>query len=416
MDKHILCIDLKSFFASVECVIRGLDPFSTPLVVASKRKDSNGAITLAVTPYLKKQGLPSRIRLYEIPKNIHYFIVPPQMKLYVQKSKEVISIYADFISLDDIHIYSIDECFLDVTNYLKFYQMSDIKLAQKILQTIKEKTSLTATCGIGPNLFLAKVAMDTEAKKNTSGIAKWSYDDVPTKLWSITPLSKIWGIGPRMEKRLNDLNIYSLKDLALYDPQKLKEKFGVFGLELHNHALGIDNSEIKDFKKVAKEKSISESQVLFRDYYAPDIYLIIREMTENLCRRLRTNNYMTKTIYLKITYSKTYSSSFSHHITLDTPTDYPVLIYHNLKLIFDKYYENLPIRKVGIAFSSLTSNNYQQLDIFHNPIDKEKDTNLLKTIDNIKNTFGKNSILKASSLLECSTAKERNHMIGGHHE
>ena len=133
MDKHIMCIDLKSFFASVECIDRGLDPFSTPLVVASKRKGSNGAITLAVTPYLKKQGLPSRIRLYEIPKNIKYFIVPPRMKLYVEKSKEVVSIYANFISLDDIHIYSIDECFLDVTNYLKFYKMSDLELAKKIL-------------------------------------------------------------------------------------------------------------------------------------------------------------------------------------------------------------------------------------------------------------------------------------------
>lgn len=416
MDKHIMCIDLKSFFASVECIDRGLDPFSTPLVVASKREGSNGAITLAVTPYLKKQGVPSRVRLYEIPKKIKYFIVPPRMKLYVEKSKEVVSIYANFISLDDIHIYSIDECFLDVTNYLKFYKMSDLELAKKILQTIKDKTGLTATCGIGPNLFLAKVAMDTEAKKNEDGIAKWTFDDVETKLWHIAPLSKIWGIGPRMEKRLNALNIYSLKDLALYDTQKLKAKFGVMGVELHNHALGIDNSEIKDFKVEAKEKSISESQVLFRDYYAPDIYIIIREITENLCRRLRSNNFITKTIYLHITYSKEYQSSFSHHVTLDTATDFPLIIYNNLKLIFDKYYENLPIRKVGIAFSSLSLNNYQQLDIFNTIEDKEKDSNLLKTVDMIKDTFGKNSILKASSLLEASTAKERNQMLGGHHE
>ncbi len=416
MDKHIMCIDLKSFFASVECVDRGLDPFSTPLVVASKRKESNGAITLAVTPYLKKQGLPSRIRLYEIPKDIKYFIVPPRMKLYMEKSKEVVSIYADFISLDDIHIYSVDECFLDVTNYLKFYQMSDLELAKKILETVKEKTGLTATCGIGPNLFLAKVAMDVEAKKNEDGIAKWTFDDVKTKLWKISPLSKVWGIGSRMEKRLNTLNIYTVKDLALYDPLKLKEKFGVMGLELHNHANGIDYSEIKDFKEEAKEKSISESQVLFRDYYAPDIYIIIREMTENLCRRLRASSLLTKTIYLKITYSKDYASSFSHHITLDSAIDDPLIIYQNFLLIFDKYYENLPIRKVGLAFSSLSSNSYEQLNIFNNVLDREKDKKLLKTVDDIKNTFGKNSILKASALLDASTAKERNHKLGGHHE
>ena len=162
--RNIMCIDLKSFFASCECVERGLDPFKVPLVVANK-KQGNGAITLAVTPALKKQGIPGRVRLYDIPKNIKYEIVPPRMKLYIEKSKQVVGIYLDYVAPEDLHIYSIDECFLDVTDYLKLYKKTDYELAEEILKTVEEKTGLTATCGIGPNLLLAKVAMDTEAKK-----------------------------------------------------------------------------------------------------------------------------------------------------------------------------------------------------------------------------------------------------------
>ena len=268
--RNILCIDLKSFFASVECVKRGLDPFTTPLVVANN-KQGNGAITLAVTPYLKNLGIKGRTRLYEIPKNITYQIVPPRMKLYLEKSKEVVKIYADFVSFEDLHIYSIDECFLDVTDYLHYYQLTEEELAVKILQTIETKTGLTATCGIGPNMLLAKLAMDIDAKKYKNGIAKWTYEDIETKLWPITPLSKIWGIGSRLEKRLNNLGIYSMGDLAKQNPLFLKKKFGVIGEELWEHSNGLDNSLIKDFNKTPIEKSFSHSQVLFRNYYNEEI-------------------------------------------------------------------------------------------------------------------------------------------------
>ena len=195
--RNIMCIDLKSFFASCECIERGLDPFKVPLVVAND-KQGNGAITLAITPYLKKQGIASRTRLYDIPNNIKYTIVPPRMKLYIKKSKEVVNIYLDYVSQEDLHIYSIDECFLDVTDYLKLYKKTDYELAEEILKTIYEKTGLTATCGIGPNMLLAKVAMDVEAKKYKNGIAKWTYEDIPTKLWPITPLSKMCGDWARI--------------------------------------------------------------------------------------------------------------------------------------------------------------------------------------------------------------------------
>ena len=212
-ERHFLCIDLKSFFASCECIEKGLDPFKYPLVVANPHQGM-GAITLAVTPYLKNLGVKSRCRLYEIDKNIKYFIAKPRMNLYAEKSKTVISIYLDFISEEDLHIYSIDECFLDITNYLKLYHKNDLELAETILNTIYQKTGLTATCGIGPNMLLAKIAMDIEAKHNSNNIAKWTQEDIPNKLWPLKPLSKMWGIGKRLEQKLNKLNIITIGDLA----------------------------------------------------------------------------------------------------------------------------------------------------------------------------------------------------------
>ena len=413
--RNIMCIDLKSFFASCECIERGLDPFKVPLVVANK-KQGNGAITLAITPYLKKQGIASRTRLYDIPNNIKYIIVPPRMKLYINKSKEVVSIYLDYVASEDLHIYSIDECFLDVTDYLKLYKKTDYELAEEILNKIYEQTGLTATCGIGPNLLLAKVAMDIEAKKYKNGIAKWTYNDVPTKLWSITPLSKMWGIGSRMERNLNILNIYTIGDLAKYDPHKLKDKFGIIGLELWNHANGIDLSRISDFKVQAKDKSYSHSQVLFKDYNETNIRIIINEMVDLLCARLRENNKQTTVIGLGISYSKEINSGFYHSLKLDVPTDINKDIIKYCNMIFDRYYEFLPIRKINISCGGLIPKKGIQLNLFENNDTIENEKKINETIDEIKNKFGKNSLIKASSLLPDSTAIERNTKIGGHHE
>lgn len=413
--RNIMCIDLKSFFASCECVERGLDPFKVPLVVANK-KQGNGAITLAVTPALKKQGIPGRVRLYNIPKNIKYEIVPPRMKLYIEKSKQVVGIYLDYVAPEDLHIYSIDECFLDVTDYLKLYKKTDYELAEEILKTVEEKTGLTATCGIGPNLLLAKVAMDTEAKKYKNGIAKWTYDDVPEKLWSITPLSKMWGIGPRMEKKLNNLNIYTVGELANYDKNILKDKFGVMGQELWNHANGIDLSKISDFKVTPKDKSYSHSQVLFKDYDGNNVKLIITEMVDVICARLRASNKESRVIGFGIGYSKDVDGGFYHSIKLETPTDSPREITNICFLIFDRYYNNLPIRKVSISCGGLTKKEGVQLNLFEPIENKKEEVKVNTAIDEIKSKFGKNSIVKASSLLPDSTAIARNEKIGGHHE
>lgn len=411
--RNILCIDLKSFFASCECIERKLDPFTTPLVVAEPNR--NGAITLAVTPYMKSLGVKSRGRIYEIPTSIKYITARPRMSLYIEMSKKVVEVYLEYVSEEDLHIYSIDECFLDITNYMKLYNKTPLELTKEILNKIRKKTGLYATAGIGPNLLLAKVSMDIEAKKSPNFISEWTYNDVETKLWSITPLSNMWGIGSRMEKNLNKLGINSIKDLAHYNKLKLKEKFGVIGEELWYHANGIDLSKISDFNKESKEKSISNSQVLFKDYYNNEIHLIIKEITSILTKRLRKLKYLTGRVSLHISYSKNIGGGFSISKKLDNSTNDENKLYKELINIFNSYYEeNMPIRKVGISLSKLEINDHLQLNLFENLNETEKKNTINETIDTINERFGSNSVLKATSLLENSTIKERNNKIGGH--
>lgn len=414
LHRNIICIDLKSFFASCECIDRGLDPFKVDLVVANPHQ-GNGAITLAVTPHLREQGVKGRSRLYEIPKHIKYEIVPPRMRLYLQKSKEVVSILLDYVNEEDLHVYSVDESFLDVTNYLKMYKKTDYELAKTIMDDIKKRTGLTSTCGIGPNMLLAKVAMDVEAKHTKDNIAKWSYEMVEEKLWVLTPLSKMWGIGPRMEKRLNNLGIKTIGELAQYDKNKLKTKFGIMGEELWNHANGLDAAVISDYKKLPKTESFSNSQVLFKDYDETNVKIIIKEMCELVSRRLRLAHKKCQVIGLGIGYSKSVGGSFYHNIKVK-PTDLESEFIEITNYLFDSYYEYKPIRKVSISAGNLIKNDSLQLNLFKDLEEVEKEEKVNDAIDKIKEKYGKNSLVKASALLEDSTQIDRNQKIGGHHE
>lgn len=412
-ERNILCIDLKSFFASVECVERNLDPFTTPLIVADPSR-KGGAITLAVTPYMKTLGVPSRGRVFEIPKNIKYITAPPRMSLYVKKSKEVINCFLDFISKEDMHVYSIDEAFLDVTDYLKLYKMDDVTLAKTIMARIKEKTGLTSTCGIGPNLLLAKVALDIESKHSPDFIAKWTYEDVKTKLWNITPLDEMWGIGSKTMKKLNDLGIYKVGDINKYSKDFYKKRFGVLGEELYLHANGIDNSNIKDDKYEIKNKSYGLSQILYKDYTPEEAILIIKEMCETICKRLRNNKKVCGVVGFGIGYSRNVGGGFYHSKKLSESTDNENVIFNVCKSIYDSYIEEEPIRKVSISLGKITDNNYVQLNLFEEV--NETINEIPIVVDEINKKFGDNAILKASSLLNYSTIKMRNKKIGGHNK
>ncbi|MDD4103451.1 MAG: damage repair protein, partial [Bacilli bacterium] len=312
-EKNIIVIDLKAFYSFVECIDRGLDPWTTPLVVADKERGKN-TIVLSVSPYLKSQGIPSRLRIKDLPNKFDYVYARPRMKRYIEMSTRVIDIFLDFVSQDDIHVYSIDEAFLDLTSYLSYYQRSASDLTKLILDAIKEKTGLGATAGIGDNFFLAKVALDIFAKKEKNGIAVLRQKDVKTKLWKVTPLSKIWGIGARSEEKLNKLGIFTMKDLALSSPQFLINNFGVMGEQLYSHAHGIDESDIHE-KYVPQSTSLTIGQVLFKDYNKFNIITIVREMCDDLSERLRQEGKKASRVSLYIGYSGN-QGGFSRQISL----------------------------------------------------------------------------------------------------
>lgn len=412
--RNILCIDLKSFYASVECALRGLNPFTTPLVVADKSR-GNGSVVLAVTPYLKRRGVKSRCRVFDLPKDGQIIYAKPRMKTYLEVSTKIIEIYLKYVAYEDMHIYSIDEVFLDLTTYLKYYQKSDIEMAKIILDDIYNTTQIPATCGIGPNLLLSKVALDVESKAAPNFIAKWTYQDVEDKLWHISPLDELWGIGRRMKSHLNKLGLYTVGDIARYPLERLQRYFGVLGEELYHHAHGIDQSIISE--KIAykpSSKSVGVGQTLFHDYDGASVKQIILEMTDQVAKRLRKSNKKAYTIHFGIGYSKAYGGGFSHQQTLTFPTWHESEIYEVCLDLFEHYYEDYPIRKVTIRASNLVEEYFVQLNLFTDMNQKITEHKLHKTIDNIQFNHGKNSIIRGSSLLEDSTIQARNNMVGGH--
>ncbi|MFA5692350.1 MAG: damage repair protein [Acholeplasmataceae bacterium] len=417
LNKNIMCIDLKSFYASVECALNDFDPFNTPLVVADLSR-GNGALCLAVTPYLKKYGIPNRIRVFDLKKFTNETIIyaKPKMRTYMKYSIKVIEILLKYVSYDDIYVYSIDETFVDLTNYLKLYKLSDYDLTKKIKDDILNTLKLHSTCGIGPNMLMAKLSMDLEAKNTIEGIAKWDYSDVKTKLWKVTPLSKMWGIGSRREKHLNDLGLYTIGDIANSSEKRLKRLFGVLGTELWYHTHGIDLSLIQDKDILRnKSKSVGLSQILFSDYYSPNIYIIIKEMLDEVLRRLRLTKHKAKTIRISCGYNKDTGGGFSKQTTLLNPTNsYYLLLDELLNLFNNSYDHNSPIRSISISLTNLIKTNLYQYSLFEDHLYLEKELKLLETIDSIKINHGKNSVNRGSSLDDASTIIARNKMVGGH--
>lgn len=413
MEKAIAVIDMKAFYAFEECVERKLNPFTTPLAVCDPTR-GNGTIVLSVTPYLKNMGVPSRCRRNELPHIEGMIFAQPRMEHYVKKSAEIISIVTDIVGEDDIHVYSIDEFFVNLGPYLKMYECTPYQLVRRIQKTINEKTGLITTAGLSYNMLLAKVALDTDAKNKPPYIAVWTKKDIQSKLWKINPLSKMWGISVGYERRLNALGINTVGQLANTNKDFLKQKFGIMGEQLWEHANGIDNTDIRK-KYVPKDTSLSLGQVLYKDYNAVEAKLIIKEMSDDLCMRLREHGKLTQRIGLAIGYSSENHIGFSHQVSLDYPSDDTELITNDLLKIFDKYNVNQPIRRVYLTFGKLSGNEHRQISLFEDEQSEKEKRALTKVIDLLKIKYGKNIVLRGSSLLESSTAKERHNQIGGHH-
>lgn len=499
-EKTYLCIDLKSFFASVECVERGLDPLITNLVVADEARTEK-TICLAVTPSLKALGIQGRARLFEVIQKVRfvneqrrkespnkrlegkscdaielrenpsleisYIVAPPQMAKYIEYSTKIYNIYLKYIAPEDIHVYSIDEVFMDITSYLKVSGTTSHEFAMTVIRDVLKTTGITATAGIGTNMYLAKIAMDIMAKKmpaDKDGVRIAQLDGMSYRreLWEHRPLTDFWRVGGGYARKLEANRLYTMGDIARcsldkYGEDKLYKLFGVNAELLIDHAWGWEPCTFDDIKEYKPEnKSISEGQVLHCPYDFEKTRLIVREMVELLSLKLVEKGYATNQITLTVGYDienltdPEISNYYKGEITTDfygrrvpkhahgtanigRHTASTMLMANSVMKLFDKIVDKkLLVRRINIAANHIIDEKdiddkpkFEQLDIFtdydalwrkreKDKIMLEKEKALQKTTLKIKSKFGKNAILKGFNLKEGATSIERNRQIGGH--
>lgn len=408
-----ICIDLKTFFASVECVERGLDPFKTDLIVADIAR-SKGAICLAISPKMKERGIKNRCRVYEIPRDVKPIVAKPRMKKYIEYAAKIYGIYLDYFSKEDIFVYSIDEVFIDATTYLKAYKKNEVCLAKDIIEDIYRRTGICATAGIGTNMYLAKIALDILSKHNKSHIGYLNEKLYKEKLWEHKPISDFWQVGKGIESRLYKHHLKTMKDVASCNSNILYKEFGINAEILIDHSLGKESCTLKEIKEYKpKSSSISHSQILFRNYNYKEARVVLIEMIDALVLELVSKDLYTSNISVFIGFSKEENGGIKFSFNCDQTNSYKKI----LKNILDEYdyriMEDCKIRRIGISFNSLDNKKYEQLNLFEK-MDSNEETILEKTINNIKNKFGKNSILRCISLDSNGTMKQRNKYIGGH--
>ncbi len=415
MNRIYLCIDLKTFYASVECALRGLDPFKTNLVVADPSR-KNGALCLAITPAMKALGIHNRCRLFEIQKNVKYIIALPRMQKYIDTSAEVYSIYLRYVAKEDIHVYSIDEAFLDVTNYLKLYRMTAEELAKTIMNDIYNELHLTATAGIGTNLFLCKVALDITAKHIKSNIGYLDEQKFKDELWLHTPLTDFWQIGRGISRRLNNMGLYTMKDIALCDEKRIYKEFGINGEFIIDHSKGIEPCTMKEIKNYKRENnSISQGQVLFEDYTYDKARIAMKEMVDLLSLELIDKKLVGNVLVLNIGYSKDIIKSTGGAVKITQTTNvFSILLKYFDDLYFQTTSPDFPIRRITIAVDNVISEDKEFFDLFTDEEKVKKERSMERTINEIKKMYGKNSILKAMNLQEGATTRKRNKLLGGH--
>ena len=503
-NKTYLAIDLKSFYASVECMERGLDPMTTNLVVADQSRTEK-TICLAVSPSLKTFGIPGRPRLFEVVqkiKNVNaerqrkapgrkftgssyhfaelqshpelavdYIVAPPQMAKYMEISTQIYNVYLKHIAPEDIHVYSIDEVFMDVTHYLKTYGLTARELAMRIILDVLKTTGITATAGIGTNLYLCKVAMDIEAKhippdENGVRIAELDEMSYRRKLWSHRPLTSFWRVGRGYARKLEACGLYTMGDIARCSLGKpgdycnedlLYKLFGINAELLIDHAWGWEPCTMADIKAYKPESnSIGSGQVLQNPYEFEKAKLVVREMTELLVLDLVEKNLVTNQLTLTIGYdienlsdperrkqyhgpvtTDQYGRSIPKHAhgtaNLDRYLSSTKLITGAMMNLFDRIVDpKLLVRRITITANRVIDekaaqrkDEYQQLDLFtdykaeearqrEEQTELEREKRMQKAMLDIKHKFGKNAILKGMNLQEGATAKDRNSQIGGH--
>lgn len=419
--RDILCIDCKSFYASVECAERGLDPLKTMLVVMSNAENAGGLV-LSASPMAKKVlGVSNVTRKNQVPAHPDLYVVPPRMNLYMKKNQEINNLYKKFVADEDHSVFSVDESFLDVTASLSYFHCETAyKMARIIQRVVYNHVGIYVTVGIGDNPLLAKLALDNGAKHSPDFIAEWRYDRVPDTVWQLPSLTDFCGIGRRMAKRLNRLGIDSVYELAQANPHLLQETFGVMGLQLYAHSWGIDRTFLGKKAPHKAEKSFGNSQILPRDYVRRDqIELVLKELTEQVAARLRKAHCQTECITVYVGYSKGQidregRTGWRKQQTIPATNNTKVLITYVLALFREHYLAGTDVRQLGLSYGKLVWNESLQLDLFSEPEEQISEMELNYLIDKIRQKFGFQALIHASSLLEGATAIHRSGLVGGH--
>lgn len=431
-----LCIDLKSFYASVECADRGLDPFETNLVVADPERSKN-TICLAITPAMKAAGVRNRCRLREIPSGMEYLTAVPRMRRYMEVSTQIYRIYLRYVSAEDVHVYSIDECFIDATPYLQLYDMDVKSFAKRLMGAVREETGITATAGIGPNLFLCKVALDVTAKHADDGIGVLDSESFMREIWFHQPITDIWGIGPGIAARLAKHGAHDLAGVCALNPALLRKEFGKNAEILIDHAWGIEPCTIAQVHAYEpKGHSMSNGQVLMRDYSFHEARTVLREMIYGSAMELVEKGLACDSVSLYIGYS---SSMISHQALEDQSfgqglralestsfhaggmrklgrvTNSEKALSEALLSLYDETVDRLAqIRRVSLSLNGLISEKMATRTLFDDVGADERERKLAQAMVAVRGKFGANALLRGTSLKEEANARERNNQIGGH--
>ncbi len=453
-EKTYIAIDLKSFYASVECVARGLDALTTRLVVADDSR-TDKTICLAVSPALKAYGIPGRPRLFEVKQRIarlkrenprlelDFITARPRMAKYLEISGKVYGVYLRYIAPEDIHVYSIDEVFIDATEYLRMYHTDAHTLAMRLIREVLRETGVTATAGIGPNLYLAKVAMDIEAKHRQADrdgvrIAELTELSYRQKYWTHKPLTDFWRIGHGTEARLASAGMFTLGDVArmsLENEEVLYKLFGINAELLIDHAWGWEPctmADIKSYRPAAS--SLSSGQVLMEPYSFEKARTIVREMTDLLSLDLVEKRLVTTQLVLHVGYEagkgkgpmvkdwygRSTPKPAHGSVNLPFPTSATSILLKSMTELFDRIVDkNLFVRRIYVVASQVKDEDSaegRQLSLFEENTDTSRERKQQEAILEIRRRFGKNAILKGMNFEEGATTRERNRQIGGHHE
>lgn len=425
-DRTYLCIDLKTFYASVECADRGLDPFTTKLVVADPGR-GRSTICLAVSPAMKAAGVRNRCRVFEIPDGLDYIMARPRMQRYMEVSSQIYGIYLQFVSPDDIHPYSVDECFIDATPYLGRYGVDAKGFANMLMGRVLDKTGICATAGIGPNLFLAKVALDIVAKHAEDHIGVLDEERFRREIWPHRPITDIWGIGPGIAERLAKYNVHDLMGVAALDEEILYRELGVNAEYLIDHAFGrepVTIAEIRAYRPA--ETSYVNGQVLPCDYTYDEAHLVLKEMVDASVLELVARGQVTDHVSLHVGYAVEHpgraagrrslrgGGGGSRKLTGHTNSFSKLM--ERIDALWDETVDPArPIRRINVGFGNLLPEEFATYDLFCDLDAEKRERDLADAVLAVKDKFGKNALLKGMSLTPKGTARERNEQVGGHH-